>query len=180
MKFIYYYIPKLFDNKQIKQINSILKKGEPFDKGANTKKTSTCFSSPYKNIKNIIPEFEDRISIINRDSFGFVIDRFFNEDHFIMNIYDHKDKAEYNWHTDGTTFESNFTTKLTVLINLSEKKYEGGEFSLFTGSGAEVIKQFEEPGSIIVFPPFVPHRVSPVTKGQRISGTFFVSGPWWR
>ena len=73
----------------------------------------------------------------------------------------------------------NYAIKLTTLINLSVDEYEWGEFSLWDG-GAVVIKPFKKPGTLITFPSFYLHKVNPVTKGQRISGTFFMTGPKWK
>ena len=180
MKYLYYYIPKYIGIKKIKDLNNLLKKGQPFHGKADTKKTSKAFVTPFKQVKKILPDLEDKIFNINRESFGFEIDHFFNDDGFIMNVYSEEDKAEYDWHSDSTSFDQNFATKLTLLINLSSEKYEGGKLNLFTNSTTEVITSFEEPGSIIVFPSYIPHKVTQVTKGQRISGTFFITGPWWR
>jgi|TARA_R100000149_G_scaffold65795_2_gene41530 PKHD-type hydroxylase len=179
MKYFYYYISKYLDSKKLKELRSLLKQGKPFYQKAETKKTSKAFYTPFKKVKKILPDLEDRVFNINRESFGFNINKFLNDDPCVINIYNEKHKAEYDWHCDCESLNQNFTTKLTLLINLSEKKYEGGKLMLFTNSITEVISSFEEPGSIIVFPSYVPHKVTPVTKGERISGTFFITGPWW-
>jgi len=180
MKYLYYYIPNYLSLEQIKKLNEVLKNGKPFDKKATTIKTSTAFSSPYASVKHLIPDLEDRAFFINRASFGFNINPFLNDDGFFINIYDEKNNGQYKMHTDGENFDKNYTVKLTLLLNLSEQKYEGGEFSLFAHSNLHVVKEFNETGTLLMFPSYIPHQVSPVTKGQRISGTFFVTGSWWK
>ena len=180
MKFLYYYIHNYLSLKQIKKLNKTLIKGEPFYTKANTIKTSTAFYNPYRSVRHLTPDLEDTAFYVNREAFGFNIDPFLNNNNFIINIYDAKNQGEYEMHTDAESFDRNYTIKLTLLLNLSEQKYEGGEFSLFDNSKLQVVKEFNEPGTLLMFPSYVPHKVSPVTKGQRISGTFFITGPWWK
>jgi len=180
MKYLYYYIPNYLSSKQIKKLNKVLIKGKPFNEKASTVKTSSAFYNPYKGVRHLTPDLEDTAFFINREAFGFNINPFLNNDNFIINIYDEKNKGEYKIHTDSENFDKNYTIKITLLLNLSEKKYEGGEFSLFTHSNLHIVKEFNEPGTLLMFPSYIPHQVSPVTKGQRISGTFFITGPWWK
>lgn len=66
--------------------------------------------------------------------------------------------------------------KLSVTINLNEPgEYEGGNLKFDFGHHREDGEQFHEceeirpQGSVIVFPSFLPHCVTPVTKGTRYS-----------
>jgi len=112
----------------------------------------------------------------------------------------------YDWHVDGgSDFQSTFlggflhnydtnsvftamgnVRKISVTINLVDgTEYEGGnlEFDFGTLSGKDRIKICEEikpKGSIIVFPSFLPHRVSPITKGTRYSLVLWSLGPPWQ
>ena len=62
----------------------------------------------------------------------------------------------------------------TVLINLSEQPYEGGEFDLLDNGQKEM--KFTS-GDILMFTSHIPHRVRPVTKGERITLTYWMVGP---
>jgi len=127
------------------------------------------------------PDYQDAWDALELEGFEFdTFVNFLNDNNFIINIYDEKNKGEYEMHTDGEDFDKNYTVKLTLLLNLSEKKYEGGKFSIFAHANLHEVKEFNEPGTLLMFPSYVPHKVSPVTKGQRISGTFFITGPWWK
>ena len=67
-------------------------------------------------------------------------------------------------------------TKLTCLLNLSEETYEGGKF--YTIGSNEVVK-FDS-GMAIIFNSMIAHKVTPVTKGERITLTYWAYGPSWR
>ncbi len=67
--------------------------------------------------------------------------------------------------------------KLTCLLNLSEETYEGGEFRTI-GKPNENIKFTSGMG--LIFNPMIAHKVTPVTKGERISLTYWGVGPSWR
>jgi len=68
---------------------------------------------------------------------------------------------------------------MTVLLN---DDYEGGEFQFATYSKEECIiytPEFNKIGSIIMFPSYIEHGVTPVTKGIRYSlVTWFVGPPF--
>lgn len=179
MKFPYWYVKDFLNIKQIKKINKyILKNGESFNLKADTIKTSTCKSILLENLPEL-KKLSPLIHVINKKAFGF--DIYPHYDHlFILNLYDSKNKAEYKFHTDGEKCESNFTIKLTCIINLSDTKYEGGELILFPYAKEIIVKEFEDPGSLIVFPSFILHKVNPVNKGIRKSGVLFTHGRWWK
>ena len=93
----------------------------------------------------------------------------------------------YNWHCDSYIEPyhnqnnpldpmNNKIRKLSISVNLSDPKdYKGGEIQFDfrnTESKKREIKTCKEilpKGSLIVFPSFVWHRVSPVTSGERNS-----------
>lgn len=181
MKFTYYIIENYLSNKQIKVINDLIdQKGKSFYSPSSTDKvkTSICHQIDYKLIE-CIKDIKGTINWINREAFGVDIYSQLNTDQFIRNIYADINEGEYNWHFDADPHSYNYTIKLTTLINLSNENYEGGEFLLWDGKPI-TIKQYQKPGTLITFPSFYLHKVNPVTKGKRISGTFFMTGPKWK
>ena len=96
--------------------------------------------------------------------------------------YNSKDKGFYNWHTDNNFLsDSFFTRKLSVVIQLSDpSEYEGGVLELEIDNKVQTFDGFKQAGSIIVFPSFIKHRVTPVTKGVRKSLVAWVNGPNFR
>lgn len=85
--------------------------------------------------------------------------------------------GRYEWHTDlGSGDYSN--RKLTAIVQLSnEQDYEGGdlEFGLTQEDGS-LIKGNRKQGTILVFPSFLSHRISPLTKGKRYSILTWLEG----
>ena len=91
----------------------------------------------------------------------------------------YKEGDFYEWHYDvnweGTTL---YDRKLSLVIQLSdEEDYEGGNFEF---KDLEQPVGFRSQGSILVFPSYITHRVTEVTKGQRNSLVCWMEGPRWR
>lgn len=75
--------------------------------------------------------------------------------------------------------------KISVTINLNEPgEYEGGNLKFDFGNHAD--KKFHEvteirpQGSMVIFPSFLPHCVTPVTKGTRFSLVLWCLGEPWK
>ncbi len=83
------------------------------------------------------------------------------------------DGGHYDWHADlGPTISNR---KLSCVIQLSDPNdYEGGDLQLNNGGGVVTIEK--KKGRIVFFSSFVLHRVTPVTKGTRISLVTWLSG----
>ncbi len=78
------------------------------------------------------------------------------------------------WHQDFGRGKIS-TRKLSASIQLSNpEEYEGGNLEFFNG---EIVPASLEQGSLIIFPSFVFHRVTPVTKGVRHSLVAWMNGP---
>ena len=73
--------------------------------------------------------------------------------------------------------------KLSMTIQLSDDNdYEGGDF-IFQKNLIDIppdSKKLRAKGTILVFPSFLPHAVTPVTKGERKSLVVWADGPEWR
>lgn len=86
----------------------------------------------------------------------------------------------YTWHRDSNV-ESDVQRKLSITVQLSDpSSYEGGEFEIQDcwGDGyASIPDEGKERGSIIIFPSFLLHQVTPVTSGTRYSLVQWYSGP---
>ena len=91
----------------------------------------------------------------------------------------------YSWHKDGigshnevtnapdNKFLHGNTRKLSMSIILNSD-FEGGGFEI--RNKYDRVPKLEE-GSIIVFPSFIEHRITPVTKGTRYSLVAWFVGP---
>ena len=84
----------------------------------------------------------------------------------------------YHWHEDqdvkpfnnGEPAYQGKIRKLSCTLQLSHPdEYEGGDLEFETPKGIFKVDEIKPRGSICVFPSFVKHRVTPVTKGVRHS-----------
>lgn len=119
------------------------------------------------------------INEANRNAFNFDIS-------YLRDIqyttYESSTGDKYDWHQD--TFWANpsmFDRKLSIVIQLSDpESYDGGNF--------EFDSQYENPnpialkkkGTVLVFPSFLTHRVTPLLSGTRKSLVAWAEGPAFR
>ena len=84
----------------------------------------------------------------------------------------------YRFHPDTANGEMG-VRKLSVSLLLNEQDidFEGGEFLFNTGNESNPHKIVIERGSMVLFPSYMLHAVSPVTKGVRKSLVVWVEGP---
>ncbi|HWN38131.1 MAG TPA: 2OG-Fe(II) oxygenase [Gammaproteobacteria bacterium] len=91
--------------------------------------------------------------------------------------YDSSDRGFYDWHTDFAGVRP--LRKLSISIQLSRTEdYDGGDLELMYGTEPQRLDRTR--GAFIVFPSFVLHRVTPVTRGTRWSLVAWIGGARWR
>ena len=84
----------------------------------------------------------------------------------------------FEWHLDFGPGEPS-SRKLSMSIQLSDPdEYEGGDLQFMVNQN--IITAPRKKGTIIVFPSFIIHRVTPITKGTRQSIVGWVTGPPFR
>jgi PKHD-type hydroxylase len=92
--------------------------------------------------------------------------------------YKSVDEGYYDWHIDAAIPKDGVQRKLSISILLSDpSEFEGGELQF---KGIEDQKLLTKQGSIVVFPSFIEHTVTPVTKGDRYSAVTWAHGPSFR
>lgn len=86
-------------------------------------------------------------------------------------------KYEVEGHTEAHTdycYELLDTSKITAVIPLLERRrWRGGRFTFGNNHRAPRLRR----GDCLLFPGFVPHYVTPVTEGERVSLSAWVEGP---
>ena len=95
--------------------------------------------------------------------------------------------AFYDWHQDGLGGEV-AVRKLAIVVQLSDPEdYDGGALEIFNivheYEPDDVIAWSEDArqlGSVIVFPAFEYHRVTPIVDGERYSLVCWIGGPPFR
>jgi PKHD-type hydroxylase len=183
MRYHWYVHENFFSKKEIKKINKtiILNKDKDWKDGPSLSSSKKCEVniSQYNSCKSVLNKAVEYLYYINNTMFGFDINKVTDYNRIFLNIYDSKDNGHYDFHYDGEPSEKPYTSKLTLLINTSEEKYEGGEFMIFSAKETE-ITNFSKPGDILIFPSIFFHAVKPVTKGKRKSVAMWGFGPHWR
>ena len=93
-------------------------------------------------------------------------------------VYEAAEGGHYDWHVDHTTITP-MPRKLSLSLQLSDPvDYEGCALELHAANSIEAAPR--ERGTVIVFPSYVLHRVSPILSGRRRSLVAWVSGPLLR
>ena len=171
---------QIFSPEQVKAINkeikkNIIQKEASFSPaaGASTEKKGDFFHVPCNPLMGLLHPWLYQCQIANRDSFGYDIYWDFHIEVLNYNVYGIG--GEYSWHIDANT-ETMYDMKLTCMLNLSEEPYEWGEFE---ANGIDEKIKFDS-GDGLVLNSLVAHRVTPVTKGERITLTYWGYGPAWR
>jgi PKHD-type hydroxylase len=104
------------------------------------------------------------------DLFGFVED-------FQYTVYD-EEGSHYSWHTDRGILTAS-PRKLSVVIQLSDPAdYDGGDLEFGIQDPPIVARKAR--GMAYVFPSWVAHRVTPVTRGVRRTLVVWIAGPRFR
>lgn len=93
--------------------------------------------------------------------------------------YDAAEEQYYSWHHDvDFVADRGYDRKISAVIQLSDQEdYEGGEFQFRYMQAPE---GFKKRGSVLTFPSYLEHQVTPVTEGTRYSLVTWVEGPRWR
>jgi PKHD-type hydroxylase len=82
--------------------------------------------------------------------------------------------GHYDWHLDIGPGLINHR-KISITIQLSDPNdYEGGDLEIWSGGDFKKVEKLK--GTSILFPSFLLHRVTPITKGIRKSLVLWVGG----
>jgi len=99
----------------------------------------------------------------------------------LIQYTEYYDNAEghYDWHQDigpGTAS----LRKVSITVQLSEAdEYEGGDLEMWQG-GSSVCTAARGAGVVFIFPSYMMHRVTKVTKGTRRSFVLWVGGQHYK
>lgn len=119
----------------------------------------------------------DVVREANRDTFGFDLQSFSESAQVAR--YDSAREGHFDWHSDIGDGPLARQRKLTMVVQLSAPdSYAGGTFEVMPS--AHIQQASPARGDATIFPSFLLHRVTPVTKGQRLSLTIWAHGPAFR
>lgn len=87
--------------------------------------------------------------------------------------------GHYDWHQDIGPNEGSHR-KVSITVQLSDSdEYDGGDLQLWYGANS-VVNAARGAGVVVVFPSYMMHRVSKVTKGTRRSFVLWVGGEHYK
>ena len=114
----------------------------------------------------------EMVNIANKELWGFDIS---GMDEQIQYAEYPENGGHYDWHMD--TGPDKFSRrKISITVQLSDpSEYEGGDLQIKINAG-----QNDTPkglGNVVIFPSYLLHRVTPVTKGLRRSLVLWITGP---
>ena len=176
----YYEWTNAFSVEKVKELNKTIdeeyNKLEDTHMGSQWKNISAVKWVIYGAVKHLIESFVDDAFRVAQYDFGYNIFPYQDCTQLNHNTYDAKDKSDYGWHTDSSRLPTT-DIKLTLLINLSEKSYKGGEFQICNSPKEQTIESYNSAGSAFMFKSHILHRVLPLTYGVRKSLSLFLQGP---
>ena len=144
------------------------------DKGDNYRLSEICWINPSSETEWIFKRIEELIFNLNERFFGFDIGGLQEGIQFTKYT---APGGKYGKHVDcqaGTRIR-----KLSFTLQLSDPRdYEGGELSLI--SDEVPVLMSKEQGHVALFPSYVLHEVTPVTRGTRYSLVSWVTGKPFR
>lgn len=109
--------------------------------------------------------------VFNENTKHYKFDLYGLTENLQFTIYDTIDD-HYKWHYDSGAAQ---VRKLSLSIQLSDPKdYEGCELEFIEDGDKNALKP---QGTVILFPSYLAHRVTPLTKGIRYSLVTWVGGP---
>jgi PKHD-type hydroxylase len=180
---VYAYWENGFTDKQIQQIieigeslnlkDSTVNMLENSETLSDVRKCKVSWISLNQSTLWLYDSLAYSIRQLNSQVFNFDITGFFEDMQYT--VYG-SGKDHYNWHTDQVDDLEITPRKLSLILQLSNpSEYEGGDLELMTNRNP--IKLKKEKGLICMFPPWVLHRVTPVTSGTRKTLVVWATGP---
>jgi PKHD-type hydroxylase len=180
--------------EEIEEVQKDLDAYKEYQKNAVHEEQVT-YRSCKKYLLNVIQEawllpILQRFAEISNDKWMFDINHI---DQMEILDYDKPDDG-YKWHRDSELLNETErrTRKLTMIVQLSDsEEYEGCDLEISNEgviddkpTDTNVCREYQDTlrtkGTVIVFPSFQKHRITPLLSGNRKSLVAWVNGPVWR
>lgn len=116
--------------------------------------------------------------VLRLNQLAFRFDLFGLLENMQYTVYAESEGGHYNWHVDQGGEVIPQKRKISISLQLTdEHQYEGCDLELV---GKDILMASRRRGTLIAFPAYVLHRVTPITRGTRKSLVAWVSGPDFR
>ena len=130
--------------------------------------------TPIKELEPTYRKLTDIINELNTKYFKFDLYGFGEAIQFTKYI---APTGRYGKHIDRGV--NGLCRKLSVVVQLSDpKNYKGGDLLLYEGEKPVIVDKNR--GNVYVFPSYILHEVTPVTKGERCSLVAWLTGPQFK
>lgn len=134
--------------------------------------TRTAWIPPGPETKWIYDRMQALVRALNERTYQFDL-RGFSEN-FQYTIYHGAEGGHYDWHVDQGPLH--VQRKLSLSLQMSHgSEYEGCDLQFWASNKIETAPR--ERGTVVAFPSYVLHRVTPVVSGTRKSLVVWVTGP---
>lgn len=138
-------------------------------KGSDGKENRVSSHWLYEKLANLVQQ-------VNNQHWGFDLHTIVDSIQYTE--YHGGEGGHYNWHLDIGPAAINHR-KISVTVQLSEATdYEGGKFQIWNATKATTLAK--KAGTVVIFPSFMLHRITPVTAGIRKSLVLWVGGGSYR
>ena len=123
----------------------------------------------YEGLKSLI-------SLINHDKYQYDL-----ENLELLQYTKYKIDHHYTWHIDLQKGKG-IHRKLSLIVGLTDPDdYEGGDVEFnFDGHPDNIYTVRIKKGDILFFPSYIPHRVTPITSGNRTTLVAWINGPKYK
>ena len=159
-------VRKILDSKQLHDAQ--LGGGEVF----KPQRSSQIYWLPKTDeFVEIYKTFQELVGKCNLEFYKFNITEI--TENIQYTVYNSSEQGHYDWHIDMGPDKAK--RKLSLVCQLSDpSEYEGGELQINVGN---IMIPEKDKGTVIIFPSYLLHRVTPVTKGTRRSLVLWIEGP---
>ena len=148
-------------DKNISQAKVAIENSKSYDIEEEYRKTDIVWLLQDDSTNWLYERLYNAVIALNKQYFNFEIDQLENLQYCI-----YREGHHFKKHIDTISIPNLGQRKLTFILQLSdETEYEGGELRLHVSDNPIVISK--KKGTIAIFPSFIPHDVTPVTKGER-------------
>ena len=163
------YLRKALDEKVL--VDAKVGSGEDGVVAKDTRRSKVYWLPKTDEFVDIYKMLFDFLAKCNNEFYQFKLSEI--TEHIQYTVYSSEDQGFYDWHIDMGPNKAR--RKLSLVCQLSDpSEYEGGELQINAG---RVLAPEKEKGTVIIFPSYLLHRVTPVTKGVRRSLVLWIEGP---
>jgi PKHD-type hydroxylase len=158
----------------LKQDEATLLDSAVADQNSNVRSTRISWIEEKQETLWLFQKMIGAVSQINQQAYGFDLAAL---ESLQYTVYHAGEGSHYGWHVDhGNTPRRR---KLSLVLQLSAPgDYEGCELQIYASTQIDTAPKTR--GTLIAFPSYTLHRVTPITAGIRKSLVMWCSGPRFR